>query len=84
MHAEQRAIIDALTHHPDKIKGSTLYFARADEEGNIIRAGKPYCTMCSKLALDCGAAIFALFHEEGIVEYDTHEYNELSFQYDGK
>lgn len=49
--------------------------------GLILKAGKPYCTICSKMALDVGIAEFVLWHEEGITVYDTKEYNELSFQY---
>ncbi len=81
IHAEQRAIMDALQHRPEKIKDSRLYFIRLDEIGNKLKAGKPYCTICSKMALDAGIAEFALWHEEGISVYDTKEYNELSFQY---
>ncbi|MEK6863352.1 MAG: hypothetical protein AABW53_01510 [Nanoarchaeota archaeon] len=83
IHAEQRAIMDALQHHPGKIKDSRLYFIRLDEQGDKLKAGKPYCTICSKMALDSGIAEFVLWHEEGICVYDTQEYNELSFQYRG-
>ena len=81
VHAEQRAIMDALRRNPDKIVGSRLYFIRLDEKGNKTRAGKPYCAICSKMALDVGIAEFVLWHEEGIYAYDTEEYNTLSFQY---
>lgn len=46
-----------------------------------VKAGKPYCTICSKLALDVGIKEFALWHEEGITIYNTEEYNTLSYQY---
>lgn len=81
IHAEQRAIMDALRRDPDKIVGSRLYFIRLDDKGKKTRAGKPYCTICSKMALDVGVAEFVLWHEEGICVYDTDEYNKLSFQY---
>ncbi|MBR7036894.1 hypothetical protein IKI14_03340 [bacterium] len=32
MHAEQRAIMDALKNHPDEIEGSDLYFIRLDKD----------------------------------------------------
>lgn len=83
VHAEQRAIMDALKKHPELIVGSRLYFIRIDDEGKILKAGKPYCTICSKMALDVGIAEFVLWHEEGITIYDTKEYNELSFAYSG-
>ncbi|MBW2995187.1 hypothetical protein KY312_02455 [Candidatus Woesearchaeota archaeon] len=81
VHAEQRAIMNALARNPDRIKGSRLYFIRLDENENPKRAGRPYCTICSKMALDAGIKEFVLWHEEGICVYDTKEYNTLSFQY---
>lgn len=81
IHAEQRAIIDALKTNPDKVKGSSLYFIRLDKDENNSPAGKPYCTICSKLALDMEIKEFILWHEEGICAYDPEEYNNLSFQY---
>lgn len=83
IHAEQRAIMDALQHHPEKIKDSRLYFIRLDEQGDKLKAGKPYCTICSKMTLDAGIAEFTLWHEEGICVYGAEEYNGLSFQYQG-
>ena len=79
MHAEQRAIIDTLKNNPDLIKGADLYFVRINDKGINIPAGKPYCTICSKMALDIGIKNFVLFHKEGIKFYDTQEYNDLSF-----
>jgi len=81
VHAEQRAIIDALRTNPEKLAGSKLYFIRLNSDGTIAKAGKPYCTICSKMALDTGVAEFILWHKEGICAYNTHEYNEISFQY---
>ncbi|MFH1129247.1 MAG: deaminase [Patescibacteria group bacterium] len=81
MHAEWRAIIDALKINPDRLKGSKLYFVRVDENGEIKKSGKPYCTVCSRMALDAEIAYFLLWHEEGICEYPTQEYNQLSYQY---
>lgn len=82
MHAEWRAIMNALASNPQKIKGSALYFVRVDEEGNAKRSGRPFCTVCSRLALDAGIATFALWHEDGIRHYPTREYNILSYQYE--
>ena len=84
IHAEQRAIIDALKTNPEYVEGSRLYFIRLDNDGNPTPAGKPYCTHCSKLALDVGIKEFVLLHEQGICVYDTEEYNTLSFQYRGE
>lgn len=83
IHAEQRAIFDALKHHADKIKGSRLYFVRLNAQGNMSYSGNPYCTICSKSALDQGISEFVLYHKEGITVYDTVEYNDLSFLYQG-
>jgi deoxycytidylate deaminase len=81
MHAEWRAIMDALKRNPGKLSGATLYFTRVDEGGNIKRSGKPYCTVCSRMALDVGIATFILWHDDGICEYPTDEYNRLSYHY---
>lgn len=81
IHAEQRAIMDALTKNSDKIKNSTLLFIRLDENGHPKHSGEPYCTICSKMALDAGVGFFALWHKEGWTAYDTKYYNELSFKY---
>lgn len=81
MHAEWRAIMDALRKNPDKIQGSKLYFTRIDDNGEILHSGKPLCTVCSRLALDSGIATFLLWHAEGIAEYPTNEYDRLSYEY---
>ena len=81
MHAEWRAIMDALKLNPEKIQGSSLYFTRVDENGKIKKSGKPYCTVCSRIALDAGIREFVLWHEKGIHAYPTDEYNKLSYQY---
>ncbi len=79
IHAEQRAIMDALKHKSEKLPGSRLYFIRLSEKGNMTYAGEPYCTICSKMALDVGISEFILWHKKGICVYDTEEYNEVSF-----
>jgi len=81
MHAEERAIIDALKKNAEEIRGARLYFLRLDKKDMPVKSGKPYCTICSKMALDVGIEEFVLWHEEGIAVYTTDEYNTLSFQY---
>ncbi|MDD2566051.1 MAG: deaminase [Candidatus Gracilibacteria bacterium] len=81
IHAEQRAIMDALRKNPDKIIGSRLYFSRLDDIGNIKYSGEPYCTICSKMSLDVGIREFVLYKKEGICVYETGEYNDLSYKY---
>lgn len=78
MHAEWRAILDAVSKKIN-LKGSTLYFTRVDENGDILKSGEPYCTVCSRFALDVGISNFALWHEAGIKIYETEKYNELSY-----
>lgn len=83
MHAEQRAIMDALIKNPTKIKDSKLYFIRLNKENQPEPAGNPYCTICSKMALDAGIKHFILLHEDGLKEYPTEEYNLLSYKFQG-
>lgn len=83
VHAEQRAIKDALKNFPNKVEGSRLYFIRLGKDGYKEVAGKPYCTICSKETLDAKIAELVLVHKEGVAVYDTKEYNELSFNYNG-
>jgi len=84
VHAEQRAIMNALQKNPEKLPGSRLYFIRLDEQGNKKKAGRPYCTICSKMALDAKISEFVLWKEEGVCVYDTLEYNILSFEFRGR
>lgn len=81
IHAEWRAIVNALRDNAEKIKGSTLYFMRIDEKGNFTDAGDPYCTVCSRLTLESGVSEFALWNDEGVDLYPTDEYDRLSFAY---
>lgn len=81
VHAEQRAIMDALKRNSEKIPGSTLYFIRLDAFGFMEHAGEPYCTICSKMALDVGVSKFCLYRRQGWTEYGTNWYNKLSFHY---
>jgi len=79
VHAEHRAVADALKKNPEKLNGSRLYFARLNMDNEFRFAGKPYCTICSKFVLDSGISEFVLWHEEGIADYDAEEYNDVSF-----
>lgn len=81
VHAEVRAIHDAMLKNPNELAGSDLYFARVDNNGEIISSGVPYCTICSREALDAGVKTFCLWHKDGIKVYDTQEYNNLSYQF---
>lgn len=83
VHAEQRAIMDALKNNPQEVEGSSLLFIRLDDSNNPKHSGSPYCTICSKMALDAGVSKFALWHKEGWTFYDSKYYNEYSFEYSG-
>jgi len=78
VHAEERAIMDA---PKDRRRGSVMYFTSVGDDGHRLFSGEPYCTKCSKSALDAGVASWVLEHEEGIVIYGAEEYNDLSFSY---
>ena len=80
MHAEWRALTDAL-RGGHTLEGADLYFAGIDTEGNMRFSGAPYCTICSRFALDLGIARFGLWHESGVVMYDTKTYNDLSYAF---
>jgi dCMP deaminase len=79
-HAEIRAITIALKGHAD-VSGADVYFTRIDEEKNRVPSGRPYCTICSKFALEVGLQNFVLSHSFGVVAYPTDLYNNLSFTY---
>ena len=79
IHAEWRAIFDALKRNPEKIKGSSLYFMRLNDKGVMTKSGEPYCTVCSRIALDLGVKNFVLWQEEGVCVYATSLYNRLSY-----
>ncbi len=81
MHSEWRAILDATKRNPEKLKGSQLYFTRVDKDGNTKKSGEPYCTVCSRFALDVGISEFLLWQDKGICSYPTDEYNKLSYAY---
>ncbi len=81
VHAEQRAIFDAMRKNPDRLDGSTLYYCRLGKDGRLAPSGEPWCTICSKSALDAGVREFVLMKREGFVAYGTEEYNRISYEY---
>jgi len=84
IHAEQRALDDALDkYNKSKLRGAILFFASVDDGGDKILSGKPYCTMCSKSALDKGLKGWVLEEERGLCFYEANEYNRLSFEFRG-
>lgn len=79
VHAEWAAIMDA--RRATDFVATTLWFTRVDAEGSLLLSGPPFCTVCSRLALDCGIEWFALWHPTGITKYRTDYYNKLSYAY---
>lgn len=80
VHAEWNAIMDALKNNSHKVQGSTLYFMRVDENGDFTEAGEPYCTVCSRLALESGIETFGLWNN-GPDMINTQDYNLKSYAY---
>lgn len=78
VHAEWNAILDGLTNHPTDVNGSSLYFMRVDDHGDHTDAGEPYCTVCSRLALQAGVALFGLWND-GPEMIATDSYNLRSY-----
>lgn len=83
VHAEWNAIIDALKNNSDKVEGSTLYFMRVSEKGELTDAGLPFCTVCSRLALQSGIKYFGLWND-GPQMFDAKKYNKLSYKFHTK
>lgn len=82
VHAEVRAIHDALrTVGTRSLTKAQLFFTAVDKDNHQLRSGKPYCTLCSKQALDVGIGEWVLAHPEGITVYSAAKYNEISYQY---
>lgn len=81
VHAEWNAILDACKNNSDEIAGSTLYFMRINENGDLTDAGEPYCTTCSRLALQSGVGFFALWNAGMAEIYETGEYNKKSYDF---
>lgn len=79
VHAEWNAIIDGLKKNADKIKGSTLYFMRVDASGGWTDAGEPFCTVCSRLAMEAGIAYFGLWVNDEPKMYLADDYNTVTY-----
>lgn len=85
VHAECRAITAALKTSSRRLEGATMYFTRINESGNVVASGLPYCTLCSRFALDVGITSWVLWHGPdggGFRHYEAGEYNRLSHLYD--
>lgn len=84
VHAEQRAIMDALSRHANKLSGSQMYFIGFRPNGELrLDNGKIklYCTICTKMMFDVGISEFILMSSDGFVSYSADAYNRLSYGY---
>lgn len=81
VHAEWRAVFDALRRNPRKIRGSTLYHMCLDDNGKVKKMDQPFCTTCSRIMLDAGIRGFVEYHKKGIISYLTGEFNKLSYRF---
>ncbi|MDD5693422.1 MAG: hypothetical protein WC437_02200 [Patescibacteria group bacterium] len=79
IHAEQRAIINALKDGKD-LTGSRLYHIKV-KNGQMVPSDDISCTLCSRFILETGVAEMALLHSDGLTVYDAEEYNNLNFDY---
>lgn len=81
IHAEWRAILNACKDFGHAIEGADLYFMRVDGEGNFTDAGQPFCTVCSRLAMESGIATFALWDSSEAKIYNAAEYDAVSYNF---
>lgn len=54
---------------------------RVDDAGNFTDAGKPFCTVCSRLTMQAGISDFALWNNDRADVFTLPEYNKLSYDY---
>jgi len=82
VHAEQNACLDAAKRNPDKIAGSTLWYMKRGKHGEFTGGGEPFCTACSRIAMQTGVGKFVLWHAaDGVAKvWDLPEYNRASYQ----
>lgn len=81
VHAEWRAVMNALGNYPRSIERSRLYLVRLDEAGKIAKMDKAFCTTCSRIILDSGVGEFVTRHKKGVVLYPAGELNKLSYKF---
>lgn len=79
IHAEQRAILNALRDGQD-LHGSRLYHIKI-KEGKMVPSDDISCTICSRMILEVGISEVVLLHTSGLTVYDAEEYNKLNYDY---
>ena len=81
IHAEWKAILNACKNFGHDIEGSTLYFMRTDADDNFMNAGEPYCTVCSRLAMEAGVTKYIVMNDNVVEIYDIAKYDRASYSY---
>jgi len=79
LHAEWRAIMDALSTQPQLLEHATLYFLRIDAGGRWKPETAPYCTTCSRLILEVGISYVCVWHKSGYGIYASQEFDSLAY-----
>ncbi|RJO60064.1 hypothetical protein C4544_06905 [candidate division WS5 bacterium] len=77
MHAEERAVLDALEKGHDT-NGADIYSVRVDE-GKIVPYKNGLCASCGRVFLESGVKNVIIPKEEGVTAYDTEEFYDISF-----
>ncbi len=77
MHAEERAILDALEKGHDP-KGATLYSTYV-KNGNFFSTEDSFCAHCSRMFLESEIKEVVIPSKEEFVSYDVNEFYDLSF-----
>lgn len=77
MHAEERAILDAL-EKGNKVAGATIYSVRV-RGGEVAPYKNGLCASCSRVFLEYDLSKIIIPKEDGLVEYDPEEYYDASF-----
>ncbi|MDO8507701.1 MAG: deaminase [bacterium] len=77
MHAEERAVLDALEKGND-IEGATIYSAKV-VGGEMIPYKNGFCAACARVFLEAGLDKVVIPKEDGLTQYDPEEYYDVSF-----
>ncbi len=86
VHAEWRALLQyhrvshVLSASLDPAFRARLYFARLDDALQIAPSGPPYCTVCSRLALEVEISAWVMAVPDGIRVYPALEFDALSHE----
>ena len=78
IHAEERAILDAFKKQKN-LEGSVMYHVKVKNDV-IVPSTIPSCTICSKLVEELDIS-FVMLTKEGVFQYLSEEFNQLSFEY---